>query len=418
MIVYRRYGDFSMEKIYEEENNQRQNRSVVDFSVVLSFVVSIFAIFSIATFGIASNQGGSISYAAPMDEMPENFNFSLGSENGSVLRIATTGGVGTFWVPIYVANDSMTLPILCVEHNSNTVDDAHYVRDEEITDPGLLYILDKTFMNGNKVSDASGNDAQYVETWIAQVAVWMYLYEQNSAETRNYLSPEDIQAIKTANTLTLYIGGSDTRTIYTTPGGTVYDKYVASLVNNAKSYSLVKSLDIQKGTEEVSKTSDGKYYQSATMTVVPSGNMSSYDVSFGGVDGAFAVDLDGNKIGPNNIPAGTKFRVWVPVDNVKESLSKLRISVTGHFNTLKGFYYVGKDDNGNRLVDSEGAFLQKVGSVEEGVKDITVGEEYELLGSPNTGMNTAQTIYFIGLIILLCGVGIIYANAKPVESKQ
>ena len=32
---------------------------------------------------------------------------------------------------------------------------------------------------------------------------------------------------------------------------------------------------------------------------------------------------------------------------------------------------------------------------------------------PDTGMNTAQTIYFIGLIVLLSGVGIIYANAKP-----
>ena len=34
---------------------------------------------------------------------------------------------------------------------------------------------------------------------------------------------------------------------------------------------------------------------------------------------------------------------------------------------------------------------------------------------PDTGMTTAQTIYFIGLIILLSGVGIIYATAKPQE---
>ena len=45
------------------------------------------------------------------------------------------------------------------------------------------------------------------------------------------------------------------------------------------------------------------------------------------------------------------------------------------------------------------------------------GIEVEFVGAPDTGMNTAQTIYFIGLIILLCGVGIVYANAKPVESK-
>ena len=27
-------------------------------------------------------------------------------------------------------------------------------------------------------------------------------------------------------------------------------------------------------------------------------------------------------------------------------------------------------------------------------------------------------VFFIGLIVLLCGVGIVYANTKPVESKQ
>ena len=33
-------------------------------------------------------------------------------------------------------------------------------------------------------------------------------------------------------------------------------------------------------------------------------------------------------------------------------------------------------------------------------------------------MSAAQTIYFIGLIVLLCGVGIVYANAKPIENNQ
>ena len=51
-------------------------------------------------------------------------------------------------------------------------------------------------------------------------------------------------------------------------------------------------------------------------------------------------------------------------------------------------------------------------------KVIGSGLEISFVGSPDTGMNNAQTIYFIGLIILLCGVGIVYANAKPVEQKQ
>ena len=36
----------------------------------------------------------------------------------------------------------------------------------------------------------------------------------------------------------------------------------------------------------------------------------------------------------------------------------------------------------------------------------------------DTGMSVAQIVYFIGLIVLLTGVGIIYVNAKPAEIKQ
>ena len=39
----------------------------------------------------------------------------------------------------------------------------------------------------------------------------------------------------------------------------------------------------------------------------------------------------------------------------------------------------------------------------------------DFMGVPDTGMSKAQTIYFIGLIVLLCGVGIIYASAKPAK---
>ena len=48
------------------------------------------------------------------------------------------------------------------------------------------------------------------------------------------------------------------------------------------------------------------------------------------------------------------------------------------------------------------------------------GKEFTLDYSPevpDTGVTAAQTIYFIGLIILLSGVGIIYANVKPAENK-
>ena len=43
------------------------------------------------------------------------------------------------------------------------------------------------------------------------------------------------------------------------------------------------------------------------------------------------------------------------------------------------------------------------------------GKQFDLAPAPDTGISAGQTIYFVGLIVLLCGVGIIYANAKPTQ---
>ena len=43
------------------------------------------------------------------------------------------------------------------------------------------------------------------------------------------------------------------------------------------------------------------------------------------------------------------------------------------------------------------------------------GKDFDLAPAPDTGISAGQTIYFVGLIVLLCGVGIIYANAKPTQ---
>ena len=61
---------------------------------------------------------------------------------------------------------------------------------------------------------------------------------------------------------------------------------------------------------------------------------------------------------------------------------------------------------------------QKLILLDEEEKPDQKGIDFDIVGVPDTGMNAAQTIYFIGLIVLLCGVGIVYANTKPVESKQ
>ena len=67
---------------------------------------------------------------------------------------------------------------------------------------------------------------------------------------------------------------------------------------------------------------------------------------------------------------------------------------------------------------NENTGINNVVTVTGDTMDVSGGLSIEIVGAPDTGMNTAQTIYFIGLIVLLCGVGIVYANAKPVDARQ
>ena len=109
--------------------------------------------------------------------------------------------------------------------------------------------------------------------------------------------------------------------------------------------------------------------------------------------------------------ASDKFYVRIPVDKVNENNKNVKLSVTGSFTTLEGNYYIGKDETKE---------YQTVAAVETVTSNIQTGVEIPLNYTPDvpdTGLSTAQTVYFIGLIVLLSGIGIIYANVKPSESK-
>ena len=250
----------------------------------------------------------------------------------------------------------------------------------------------------------------YVESWVTQVAIWMYLYETDptatQATSKNYISPEDINIIKNVNKLTVY-NSNHTVDIEVYEGEKLYPKYVKPLVDKAKLATDVAYLTVSKASDDISISEDKKFYYSSLITVIgdPSDSLKRYTVSLTGIDGAKVVDENFEELG-SPIARGTKFYVRIPADKVTKEVQKVVITVDGVFGTLEGKYY-----------NAAGAY-QKVVSVKAGEKTISKGTEVEFVGTDDTGMTTVQTIYFIGLIVLLCGIGIVYANAKPVQVKQ
>ena len=398
-----------MEKIYMEENHrQTKKKRGLDASVVLSFVVAIFAVCSLALYGVASNQNTGVSYAAPTGD---SIVFSL-DESESVTVSESADPSNNWRITVFYSEPDFTNPIFCIEANDDVVSTKNgtdYYKGEAIDDYGLLYILNNSYVNGKSIYD-SANPNKYVESWATQVAIWLYLYEADPSSV-HYLKPEYVEGYKTMDRIDYCSDITDpTSCEYAAiPGiGNKIDELVAA----AKNASNAKKLDVNISSDKIVKTKDEKYYQSDKISVVgnPSSSLKNFTVALSGVDGAIAVDSNGNKL-TGEVAPGTDFYVIVPVDKVTEKVSKVKVSVTGTFDSLAGNVYSTTE------VSAGGKPYQKVVSVTGTTVNENKGIEVEFVGAPDTGMNTAQTIYFIGLIILLCGVGIVYANAKPVESK-
>ncbi len=408
-----------MEKIYMEEEqrkqqNKQQKKSVWDVSVVLSFVVAAFALVSLVAFGMSNIQGTGVSYAAPAGLTGDTFDFhKVGRVDG---RAAGSGGDSstTFPVSLLASDENGANPVFCIEHTIPIPDTVvQYKKYQDIDDYGFLYILNNSMVNGKKILNGVEIDAayeKYVEVWATQVAIWLYQNAKNPGVAAHALTETEINNIKNATVFD--IAGPDGSSVGSVSATGVYAK-IESLVKSADEASSSRLLAVTKADGEISKTDDGKFYQSPIISVVgtPADFLQSYDISLSGVEGAIVVDENGNPISSmTGVPKTTKFYVRVPVDKVTQSVQELKVNVTGHFDTLAGSFY--------EIADSSQGAKQRVVSVTGATKNIAEGVSIEFVGAPDTGMNKAQTVYFVGLIVLLCGVGIVYANAKPVKNKQ
>lgn len=408
-----------MEKIYIENNKQNNKNFLQSKSVVGTFALAIIAVVAIVIVGL--NQ---TSYAIPevTNPLPDTFTTATPGEE----VISNTG----FAVFPYKTTTGVT--VFCMERDIDFVENKVFTNEDanknkyKITDYGLLYLLanispNQAFKDSNGNSfNAEINDA--IQTWVSQVAIWVYLHEINAEN--NSLDDDTMEQIKNAQVIrteTVQFGYKVDGTEYnpvnngiTDDDATFYETYIEPLVEEAIANRNTpnKILKINSSTN-ISLTSDDKYYQTSqiSVTATPSANFNGYSVELKSApEGSFIVDENGNKISDDqlsNMASTDKFYVRVPVNKVNENNKKIEISVTGSFTTLEGYYY-------------KAAGAQTIATVQTVTNNVQTGVEIPLNYTPkvpDTGLSTAQTVYFIGLIVLLSGIGIIYANVKPSESK-
>lgn len=400
-----------MEKIYIENNKQNNNKNFLHSKSVLgTFALAIIAVIAIVIVGV--NQ---TSYAIPevTNPLPDKFTTAVPGD-----RILTDTG---FTVLPYKTTTGVT--VFCMERDIGFSANTDFSKAEAITDYGLLYLManispNKVFKDSKGNSfNAEINDA--VQTWVSQVAIWVYLHEINAAN--NSLDDATMEQIKNARTIytekvaTEYkVDGTKVDLKDNPLDETFYEEYIEPLVDAALEHKNMpnKILNINK-TDTISVTSDEKYYQTSqiSITATPDENFNGYSVKLEAApEGSFIVDENGNKLEDDDLSDMSdtnKFYIRVPIEKVNENNKIIKFSVTGSFTTYEGNYY-----------KATGA--QTIGTVQTVTSNVQKGAEIPLNYTPDvpdTGLSTAQTVYFIGLIVLLSGIGIIYANVKPSESK-
>lgn len=412
-----------MEKIYMENNNNNKKNSIFQqafksqLSKKLSVAMVLVSFFSFLMMGV-----GNVSYAAPA-EIPEG---GLGdsfttAEVGS--QVSGYGGTETF--PVFMYSTTTGIPIFCLERDVPFLANTTLTKSEAIEDQGLLYTMANTYPHVT-LKDQNGEEFPIeVQTWIAQATIWEYLYESGADNNQSTSGGTSKNVANIQKVYQLYFDTKDAAEPWCDVTGcyassaeanskvTFYEKYIKNVVANAMKtdVSVNGAMTMSIANQEISITDDEKYYQTALVTV-GSNNPSSLVSSSVSVDivsapdGTILVDENGQEI--EDTSGITKFYVRIPVKSVTEDNKVVELSASGTFRTYQGDYY-----------RATGA--QTVSTVYTTDEPRSTGLEIPINYTPSvpdTGMNLAQSIYFIGLLVLLCGVGIIYANTKPKEKQQ
>ena len=414
-----------MEKIYEEKSVSQSSRKN-NLSIVLSFIVAIFAIVSLIAVGF--NQ---ISYAADGDG---KLTVKFGKYGNVDAKVYGKIDGKTLYVPMMFSDsdnaETATKPILCIQQGTDASAEANaYTSHGDVYDDlGLIYIMNQSkVINSNApgimpsdlkypsttYNTAAGiagqpldaNDKKAIETYGTQLAIWLYMHNKYPASDPRHGKLDQNNAM---DLITQDANVYSTRRSEASIFQGKINNYIASVVSKAQNATNYKTVQAVVASESISLVGDTNVYQTDKITVVanPSSDLVNYSVDLSGLDGAYVVDKDGNKkTSLDTFAPSDFFYIRVPADKITDNNKTVKVEIVGEFtNYVGGEYFLADDKQAIVSVTSENFRVWNEASI-------------DFMVTPPTGMTTAQTIYFIGLIVLLCGVGIIYANAKPVEEK-
>ena len=416
-----------MEKIYEENRKKKQSFFQQFFndkgSMIAVVVVAIVAVVGLIAFGF--NQ---ISFAADdvdsTDDAKKTFIGEEKSENGlikGVIHSSDGSYSGRIQFTPFGREDGSY--VISIDYMTDYGDGIEYTSREKVDDAGLVYLM----KNFDLALDETEQDLAY---FLKQTAVWAYLYDEDKYDEYKEIDStkaDGYQRMYNSVALINWVTDSvstDGVKYKANDESTFWNDYGLEYIFNdalelkGQPYSPVFTVFLDRENDKLSLSDDSKYYITSNY-ITPSSrpnDLDYYDIDFSDApDGTVIIDendqIINNYVGSDNDivrmdSMSGAFRLKIPVDKVTDVNKNFDITVSASFTGNELAYYVA--DGYQTMIDYE-----QISARATDIINVDINYTPEV---PDTGMTTAQTIYFIGLIILLSGVGIIYANSKPQEN--
>ena len=430
-----------MEKIYMENNqNQKQTRqtkktfNMLNVTVGLSFAIAFIAIASIL---LVVAFKPSYSYER-LDTLPGSVNAQTidkylignGTRDTTFMFKLQYGGAS--------GETSGTARGICLEYAVGYDGaGATLTQDGDIEDVGLIYLIQRLDEIGAQIeSDYSSNNnfgcsgntcsKEDIAAWVKQNAIWAY-----QAQKKGVSQPEVYGQITDENSMTYfdYTGIQNSTVVsrdrvtastevYTCPGGDTWFNHYG--VSTAVSEALTKegSLDDVSITVSVANegnsqwTESGDFYRTGKINVETLGaSSSSVAASLNGIDNAklYGCPASGDcseikDLTNISLTSYDHFRIYVPKDAVSTEKKNVTLVFNYKFDVISGYYYKA---NGHQTVTMLGTLP----------KEVSKGLDFSIVKVPDTATDISGTIYVVGLIVLLSGLGILYINVRKQKTQ-
>lgn len=402
-----------MEKIYETKTNPRKKAFTgKNVTIGLTLGVALIAIISVLALSVSRN-----SYA--LDEVTS----SLPTEVTTELAGEKITGEQSLIELFPYRDQTSEMRLYCLESKVGFQENIKMTKENPITDKGLIYLsarVEKIKVSASDFEGITEDQAKAIETWTKQNAFWYYLAAIN-AEGSDPEYNAKMEAVKnekqvhTASIFNAFPAGNTTA---------FFDKYgINSIIARAlqlhNSSDPILDIYFNKATNAWTKTDAG--YKSGKITILFRGAEGftdlveapkTFDLSINGApNGTKVIAINKTTNKEEDVTSKLKglatstysdFYLVVPVGSVEKNKNyNMTLGATGIFKKYGGYYYASADKTAQRVTTI---------GIDTEVK--SSGTDLALTITEDTALDVSQSIYFIGLIVLLSGLGILYANVK------